>query len=176
MYAEYASIRRHVLQVSATGEKDLLQKMEDHATGEWVDGLQVSDDDRPLLIHAPYGSLEVGRNEDGPAIFAGNVFGDDDVHWLRDLARELLRLADEREEGRPKVELMEKGIVIDEDCPKCDYPEIGASLTLDKPSERLVYKRCSHCGWQRNLGYFGDDHTVVQAILGANAPESTSTP
>lgn len=175
MYAEFVSVRRHILQVSATGEKDLIRKMSDHAAGEWVDGLQVSDDSKPLLIHAPYGSLEVGRNDDGPTMFAGNVFGGDEVHWMRDLARQLLALADEMEEGQPEVELMEKGLVRDEDCPRCDWPEISISLTLDKPSERLLYKRCGHCGWQRNMGYFGDSHPAVQAILGANAPASNPT-
>lgn len=166
MYAEFVSVRRHILQVSATGEKDLLRKMADHASGEYVDGLQVSDDSKPLLVHAPYGSLEVGRNEDGPVMFAGNLFGDE-VHWMRDLARELLRLADEGD--APAVELMEKGVALDESCPRCDHPEIGLSLTLDKPSERLLYKRCGECGWQRNMGYYGTDHPATQAVLTANA-------
>ena len=94
MYAEFVSVRRHILQVSASGEKDLLAKMMDHAKGDLVDGLQVSDDSVPLLFHDPHGSLSVGRNDDGPFMYGGNPFGEGTT-WMRTLAAQLVARADE---------------------------------------------------------------------------------
>ena len=93
-YAEFVSVTRHILQVDADGEEDLLQKMQDHARGDWVDGLQMSDDSVPLLIHEPYGSLGVGEQDDGPAWFAGDVFGTSKT-WMRELGEKLIAMSQE---------------------------------------------------------------------------------
>lgn len=93
-YAEFISVRRHILQCEADGEDDLFAKMAEHAKGEWVDGLQISDDSEPLLIHEDYGSLEVGEADDGPAWFQGNVFGTNKT-WMRELGEKLIALSEE---------------------------------------------------------------------------------
>lgn len=97
-YAEYISIRRHILQCEADGEEDLVEKMQAHAKGDWVEGFQMSDDSQPLLIFDPYGSLEVGPADDGPVWMAGDVFGSD-PKWMKDLGERLIRLAEEQADG-----------------------------------------------------------------------------
>jgi hypothetical protein len=92
-YAEFISIRRHILQVDAEGERDLIEKMSDHAQGDWVDGLQMSDDTKPLLIFDPYGSESVGPADDGPVWFAGDPFGKG-KSWMRELGEKLIALSE----------------------------------------------------------------------------------
>lgn len=96
-YAEFISIQRHILQCRASGPGDLLLKMSDYARDGSCDGLSVADSSHPLLVHKPYGSLEVGQQDDGPAMFSGSPFSTKETGWLRDLAAWLIAEADRRD-------------------------------------------------------------------------------
>lgn len=174
MYAEFVSVRRHVLQCTATGEKDLLEKVEDHARGEHVEGFQVSDDSRPMVFHAPFGSDEFGRNYDGPAFFAGNVFGDD-ATWMRELARALQARADEYDAAQPTVRLLKHGLLVPkETCLRCGKTGcVEGALTVGKRGDQSLYKRCNGCGYRQNLGY-AESFSVTPRIRELNAKPAKS--
>lgn len=161
MYAEFTTITRHVLQVSSTGEKKLLQQVQDFADGHHPEGFQISDSSQPLIIHKPFGSDEFGPQPDGegPFMFAGNVF-DSDPNWLRKLAGDLLDEADKLEADLPTVRLFKKGVINKHRCLRCrQLGTVEYTLTSTKPREQLLYLRCTDCGWRQNLGWYGDQLT-----------------
>lgn len=171
MYAEFISVRRHILQVSATGEKDLLAKMAAHADGDWVEGLQVSDDSRSTLFHEPYRSTDVGPSDEGPTFFAGNPFGEaDGTVWMRELAQSLQARADELDAGKPKERLLKHGLIVEREvCLRCGRKGcVEAALTPSKPDSQSIFKRCTECGYRQNLGWAGGFGNVVDRVRALN--------
>lgn len=109
-YIEFTSITRHTLQVSATSPKKCLEAAEQAARGEWIDGLQVHEAEKPVLIHSPYGSLDFGINEDGP-FMSGPAPGErpedpDPKAWLRELGYRLIADADAARLPDPSQKIM----------------------------------------------------------------------
>ena len=133
-YIEYIAITRHTLQVSATSPKKCLEAAEQAAQGEWIDGLQVHEATKPVLIHSPYGSLDFGINEDGPFMsFGTGAEPEDDPDpkaWLRELGKRLIGDADAARRPDPNVKM---------DCPSRMFDvRIGTD-------DKKLY-RCHDCG------------------------------